>query len=352
MDQLRDRLLAVINRGAAVLIADMTGTVSCDHAGVEAIARACQRAAISGTQVRLVVTAPVVRRVLAIEGLDRMVPIYPSLEAATAAGRADRRSAHAQPQASVSAATARSVTPAVLWQLIDALGDGLALAAPDGKIVLVNRRCAEMFGYRREELTGLPVDALVPSDVRAAHQGYRAGYHRKPEIRPMAERARLAALRKDGATLPVEITLSPVPTASETFILAVIRDATEPGRRNDLLTWPRGAVADQPQVTRDLLDRVVHQLFQVGLSMQAASGLPGDVARKRLAEALDQLDDVIQEIRDYAFDFRPRQRRLDRAGLTGELSRHPGEETLMVAAATRCSTARSSAWPSAPSGGR
>ena len=300
VDQLRDRLLAVINRGAAVLIADMTGTASCDHAGVEAIARACQRAAIGGTRVRLAVTAPGVRRVLAIEGLDRMVPIYPSLEAATAAGhgpgwpRGDRTT--------VSAATARSVTPTVLWQLIDALGDGLALVAPDGKIVLVNRRCAEMFGYRREELTGLPVDTLVPSEVRAAHQIYRVGYHRKPEIRPMAERARLAAVRKDGATLPVEITLSPVPTASDTFILAVIRDATGPGQRNDLLDLAQGVVADQPQVTRDLLDRVVQKLFQVGLSVQAASGLPGDVARERLAEALDQLDDAILAIRNYAFE--------------------------------------------------
>jgi anti-anti-sigma factor len=299
VDQLRDRLLAVINRGAAVLIADMTGTASCDHSGVEVIARACQRAAISGTLVRLAVTAPAVRRVLAIEGLDRLVPIYPSLEAATAAGR--------EPgwpggnSVTVSAATARSVTPAVLWQLLDALGDGLMLVAHDGKIVLVNRQCAEIFGYRREELTGLPVDALIPSDVRAAHQGYRAGYHREPENRPMAERARLVALRKDGATLPVEITLSPVPTASETFVLAVIRGAAGPGRRNDLLDLAQGAVADQPQLTTDLLDRVVHRLFQVGLSVQAASGLPGDLARKRLAGALDQLDETIEEIRNYAF---------------------------------------------------
>jgi anti-anti-sigma factor len=300
VDQLRDRLLAVINRGAAVLIADMTGTVSCDHAGVEAIARACQRAAISGTRVRLAVTAPAVRRVLTIEGLDRLVPIYPSLEAALAAGhepgwpRGD--------SATISAATAHSITPTVLWQLLDALGDGLLLMAHDGTIVLVNRRCAEMFGYRRDELTGLPVDALVPFEVRGAHQGYRAGYQREPEVRSMAERARLAALRKDGATLPVEISLSPVPTASETFVLAVIRDVTELQRRNDLLDLAHGAVADQPQVSSDLLDRVVHRLFQVGLSVQAASGLPGDVARKRLAEALDQLDDAIQEIRTYAFE--------------------------------------------------
>ena len=66
-------------------------------------------------------------------------------------------------------------------------------------------------------------------------------------------------------------------------------------------------MADQPQVTRDLLDRVVQKLFQVGLSVQSASGLPGDVVRERLAEALDQLDDVILEIRNYAIRaFSPR----------------------------------------------
>ena len=49
----------------------------------------------------------------------------------------------------------------------------------------------------------------------------------------MAERSRFAALRKDGATVPVEISLSPVPTTSETFVLAVIRDAMESWRRDD-----------------------------------------------------------------------------------------------------------------------
>jgi anti-anti-sigma factor len=300
--QLRDRLLSVINRGAAVLIADMTATESCDHTAVEAVARACQRAAISGTQVRLVVTAPLVRRVLVIEGLDRLVSIYPSLEAATAALAGTAASGGIRAPIGAPAA-AGSITPAVLWQLIDALGDGLLLAGHDGKISLVNRRCAEMFGYRREELIGLPVDSLVPADARTAHGRYRAGYQRAPQPRPMAERSRLVGLRKDGATLPVEISLSPVPTASEDFVLVVIREAAEPRRQADLADLARGAAADQGG--KDLLDRVVHRLFQVGLSLQAASGLPGDVARGRLADALDQLDDVISEIRDYAFGEGP-----------------------------------------------
>jgi len=311
VSQLRDRLLSVINRGAAVLIADMTATVSCDHSLVDAIARACQRAVVSGTRLSLVVTAPLVRRVLIIEGLDRLVSIYPSLEVALAAGpppglaparlQAVRRPGEETADRLAGVPGVASVTPAVLWQLIDALGDGLILTGEDGKITLVNRRCAEMFGYQREDLIGLPVDTLVPAEVRAAHHDYRADYARAAQDRPMGERARLAGLRKDGATLPVEISLSPVPTATENYVLAVIRDVTQARPRDDLAGLARGAAAGQPRLAVELLDRVADRLFHVGLSLQTAAGLPGDVARERLAAALDQLDETIREIRDYAF---------------------------------------------------
>ena len=84
--QIREELLSVINGGATALIADMTATTPCDHAGADAVVRAFQRAVISGTGLRLVVTAEHVLRVLSLSGLDHLVPIYPSLEAATAAG--------------------------------------------------------------------------------------------------------------------------------------------------------------------------------------------------------------------------------------------------------------------------
>ncbi len=313
--QLRDRLLSVINRGAVVVIADMTGTLSCDYSAADALVRAFQRAVVTGTQLRLVVTDAAVRRVLSNEGLDRLVSIYPALDAAIAAGGPAGGSDEpqvARPQADgmtrpglTAPPGIRSISPAVLWQLLDALGDGLALTGEDGKIVMVNGRCAEMFGYQREELAGLPVDALVPPDLRAAHQGQRIGFSQAPRERPMRERARLVGLRKDGATIPVEISLSPVPTATERYVLAVIRDAAGARRRDDLADLARSMLADQSHLADELLDRVAHRLFQVGLSLQAATDLPAHVARERLAEALDQLDLTIQEIRDYAFAVKP-----------------------------------------------
>jgi anti-anti-sigma factor len=308
--QLREQLLSVINRGAVVLIADMTGTASCDHAGADALARACQRAAVSGTQLRVVVTAPIVRRVLSIEGLDRLVSIYPSLEAALAAGTPGADSALRAPAATKlngrlpgpgSQPGIAAITPAVLWQLIDALGDALVLTDDDGKIVLVNRRCAEMFGYPRGELAGRPVDCLVPTDLQAAHQRHRAAYAQAPHPRPMGERARLVGLRKDGASLPVEISLSPVLTGNGHLVLAVIRDATQARPREDVTELARAAVAEPTRRDTELLDRVAHSLSHVGLSLQAAVDLPKEVARARITEALSRLDDTIHEIRDYVF---------------------------------------------------
>jgi anti-anti-sigma factor len=312
---IREQLLDLINRGTAVLIADLTGTVSCDAGGAEALLRACQGAAVSGGQLRVAVTAPAVRRILDASGLDRLVPVYPTVQAASAAGMPDviplparpgREKGEAPVLARRRGQTAR-ITPAVLWGLIDALHDGVILTDEDGVIVLANRRAGDMFGYPPGELTGQPVESLVPDSLRAAHISQRAGYAQHPTARPMAARARLAGLRKDGSTFPVRVSLSPVPTATGRLILAVIRDVAEDLSRADLGDLARAAAAaGQARRARELLDRVASGLFHVGLSLQAAIELPHDAAVERIADALHRLDDTIREIRDHVFASRDR----------------------------------------------
>jgi anti-anti-sigma factor len=314
--QIREELLSVINRGATELVADMTATASCDHAGADAVARAYQRAAASGTQLRLVVPASIVRRVLSINGLDRLIPIYPSLEAATAAaapptvtppvptcaapGRPAR--ARRRPAGPGGGLKAGAITGAVLRKLLDALDDGIVLTDDDGVLALVNRRLEHMFGYQHGELVGQPVELLIPADLHVAHRSHRAAYMRAPQARPMGAGARLVGLRKDGATVPVEVSLSPVPTATGHLTIAVVRDATQTRQRDDLADLANAAAsAQQTQHGPELLDKVVSSLFHVGLSLQAAIDLPHRVARQRITEALQHLDDTIHEIRDHMF---------------------------------------------------
>ncbi len=89
------------------VIADLSATMSCDHSGTDALARVYQRAAVSGTSLQLVVASPVVRRALSIAGTDRLVSVYPSLEAALAA-RAPTEVTALAAQVSPGAATGQS----------------------------------------------------------------------------------------------------------------------------------------------------------------------------------------------------------------------------------------------------
>ena len=196
------------------------------------------------------------------------------------------------------------LTEAVLRRLIDGLADGIVLADEDGRIVLANRRAAAMFGYSHSELAGQRVESLIPASLREAHRLDRAAYALKPVARPMADRARLVGLRNNGTTLPVTITLGPVPTATGQFVLAVVRDATQEHRQDDLTDLVHGVLAEQAHHAGELLDRVAGSLFHVGLSLDTAAGQPAELARERIGEALQRLDDTVQEIRDHVFRFR------------------------------------------------
>jgi len=299
---IREELLSVINRGAKSLIADLTATISCDHAGADALVRAYHQAVISGTELRIVAAAQLVRRMLSLNGLDRLVSIYPSLEAATTA----RAPAAVIPLAATRPqGPAAAITPAVVWKLADALQDGVALTDDGGTLALANLRLEEMFGYAHAELIGRSVESLMPADLQAAHRGHRAAYAQAPRARPMGAGARLVALRKDGTTFPVEISLSPVATATGTFTLIVIRDVTEARRLADLADLAQAAVAaKQARLGQELLDSITTSLYNVGLSLQAAADLPHDAATNGIAEALQHLDDTIRQIRDTAFTTR------------------------------------------------
>jgi anti-anti-sigma factor len=431
--QIREELLSVLNRDAEALIVDMTATVSCDRAGADAVARAYQRAVASRTELRLVVTSGVVLRMLGMTGVGRLVPVYPSVEAALAArspaasgeltatgatrGSRRRRSAGVSPGgrvdpdvgvevalldrdgviawvnqawlefaaanggdpartgvgvsylqacaaagddpvaaevagairaalagdlpgpltievpghspaterwfdlqissrfddqgrslgATVTLSLARSqprsgltlaqgrrgvpgsaavMNPAVLWNMIEAFHDGVALADGEGTLVMTSRRLEEMFGYQHAELPGQRLDRLIPAHLQAAR------------ARPTGTGVLLTGLHQDGTTFPVEISLSPVRTAAGRFSMAAVRDMTEVRSLADVDA--AAAATRRAHRCEGLLDTIVTRLYRVGVSLQTAA-LPGETAGSYIEEALGTLDDIISQIRDSTF---------------------------------------------------
>ena len=83
-DSIHQALLAEARHDTAILIIDMSRTTFCDSAGVQVIIDTYKHAAAARTRLRLVATAVV--RILTLVGVDQLMPIYPTLEAALADG--------------------------------------------------------------------------------------------------------------------------------------------------------------------------------------------------------------------------------------------------------------------------
>jgi len=75
---LRAALLEVAEPGRALVVVDMSRTRFCDSAGLNALVAAARQARAEGGEVRLVGEA--VARIVALTGVDRVIPVYASLE--------------------------------------------------------------------------------------------------------------------------------------------------------------------------------------------------------------------------------------------------------------------------------
>jgi len=205
-------------------------------------------------------------------------------------------------QASVWIARARALAEATLSQakfrdLLELAPDAIVLVDREGRIGLVNGQVERMFGYRREELVGEPVETLIPERYRGAHAGHRTDYHRDPRTRPMGSGHDLFARRRDGSEVPVEISLSPTSTDDGAFVITIIRDVTERKRaeeeRAKLLASEREKGEQLKLAIREAHHRIKNNLQAISdlLYLElAASG--GASAEDILRESVERVQSI------------------------------------------------------------
>jgi two-component system sensor histidine kinase/response regulator len=122
------------------------------------------------------------------------------------------------------------VTEAWFRGIIESAPDGMLVADNLGQIVLANRQLEAMFGYEPGELTGHPIETLVPEAVRPGHPALRNGYIAEGGTREMGGNNRkLRGMRKDGSEFSIEVGLSRLPDVEGrgVSVCASVRDITE-----------------------------------------------------------------------------------------------------------------------------
>jgi PAS domain S-box-containing protein len=145
---------------------------------------------------------------------------------------------------------------------VEAAPSGMVMADADGRIVTVNGQAEKLFGYRRAELIGRPIELLVPERFRTAHPGYRAGYGAAPSARPMGAARDLFALHKDGSEFPVEIGLSPFVTSKGLMTLAAVVDISARKRAEAQRELLIAELNHRVKNTLAVIHSIAHQTFK------------------------------------------------------------------------------------------
>lgn len=103
---------------------------------------------------------------------------------------------------------------------------GILMTNRKGIIVTANPALENLFGYASGELSGHPIEKLIPKRLAQHHVQHRDNYHGNPHPRSMGIGLNLSGLRKNGEEFPVEVSLSPFKSREGDFVVAFVIDNT------------------------------------------------------------------------------------------------------------------------------
>jgi diguanylate cyclase (GGDEF)-like protein/PAS domain S-box-containing protein len=109
-------------------------------------------------------------------------------------------------------------------RILEGLPDAVVAAARDGRILFVNALAEELFGYRREELVGKPVQTLWPERLRERYTRNMDLYFATHGSLRFSTEA--WGLRRDGSEFAGEMSWGIVDTAAGPLLLAIGRDVS------------------------------------------------------------------------------------------------------------------------------
>lgn len=191
-------------------------------------------------------------------------------------------------------------------QILENLHDGVI------ECDLVNRR--HVYANARFcELVGMSVDQVLSApwpgpwwgpETRAAITAFSdpAWHDQRADDADDCLDAEQTLSRPDGTTLPVRVNICAIERSASTLAVALVHDLTRARARDDELATARrelALVTDRERIARNLHDTAIQRLYATGLHLQSA--LNRKDIDERVWKAIDEIDEIIREIRTSIF---------------------------------------------------
>jgi len=113
-----------------------------------------------------------------------------------------------------------------LHAIIDSAEFSIITIDENGSIQSMNQAALRVFGYTADEVLGSNVSMLMPDPHRQRHDGYIRHYLETGQARIIGKPRELVAMRKDGSTFPMELTVSEMSILGQRAFTGMIHDIT------------------------------------------------------------------------------------------------------------------------------
>jgi len=115
-----------------------------------------------------------------------------------------------------------------LAAVFDANPDAILLLDRSHRIVRVNGRASEMFGYGQDDLLGSDIGLLLPEQPQPGIPAPRGTSPESARPRETASGGKPVGRASDGREFPVNVLFGPIPCRHEPLAVAIVRDMTLP----------------------------------------------------------------------------------------------------------------------------
>jgi len=208
-----------------------------------------------------------------------------------------------------------------LAAIVDSAMDAVITMDGAQRIVLFNLAAEQVFGCRRDEAMGAPLERFIPQRFRAAHHDHVESFGQIGiTSRRMGDTTTLWALRADGSEFPIEASISQASEGGVHYYTVILRDITLRKQSEDALRRSRQELRElsarvleareeeKTRIARELHDELGQLLTALKMDLASLSRrLPAGDAETaaKVAQMGAMLDQTVSSTRRIAADLRP-----------------------------------------------
>ena len=138
--------------------------------------------------------------------------------------------------------SAEPLDSSLLNALVTHAADGIITIDAEGTVRLFNPAAERLFGYRAEEVMGRNVSMLMPEPYHSEHDGYMRRYLETGERRIIGIGREVSGRRKDGAVIPIYLSVAEVDWGEQRLFAGIVHDLSERKQALDHLRRERDRV--------------------------------------------------------------------------------------------------------------